>query len=78
MTPASGWRRCPVPGCGADLRAGHLMCRPCWANVPRAAQQQVHAAWRAIKSAPLSDCLGQMRAYREAADAAIAAAEVRR
>jgi hypothetical protein len=60
---------CPT-GCGRTRAAGHLMCRPCWSEVPRHLQRDVHRAWRAWR-VDLGDA-AHMRAYRAASDAAIA------
>jgi hypothetical protein len=46
------------------------MCRPCWSEVPRHLQRDVHRAWRAWRVDLAADA--HMRAYRAASDAAIA------
>lgn len=60
---------CPT-GCGRSRAAGHLMCRPCWGEVPRHLQRNVHRTWRAWRT-DLADPEA-MRSYRAASDAAIA------
>ncbi|MBI1386660.1 MAG: hypothetical protein GC150_17280 [Rhizobiales bacterium] len=71
-------RICPVPGCGAPIRAGHLMCGPCWANVPKELQKPVNTSWRRVGATCGKDKLAALRTYRQAADAAVMAAEDRR
>ena len=51
MTGAIERRKCPVPGCGASLRLGHLLCKPCWAAVPRAEQAAVNQTWTILREA---------------------------
>lgn len=42
-------RTCPVPGCGAPAKNGHLMCRPCWDLVPRFIQLAINRAWKNVR-----------------------------
>ncbi|GAB4184136.1 MAG: hypothetical protein OHK0024_24210 [Thalassobaculales bacterium] len=71
-------RPCPVPGCGAPIRRGHLMCHGCWHNVPRGAQGAVNAAWRRVGGSIGQERIAALRAWRAAADAAVLLAEARR
>ena len=73
-------RTCPVPGCGAGLRPGHLMCRPCWRNVPRKLQIAVNHSWTAFRSGrgEFATFGARRKSYDDACSAAIAAAEVAR
>ena len=52
MTPTRGYmppRQCPNPtGCRRVVRAGRLLCGPCWSLVPRDLQRAVNAAWRSF------------------------------
>jgi hypothetical protein len=67
-------RLCPVPGCGAAIRRGMLSCKECWYRVPAALRRQVNRTWRAFSSAQrrrAEERFALLRAYREAADAAI-------
>jgi hypothetical protein len=70
-------RICPVSGCGATLRSGHLMCRSCWYLVPHFIRVSVNRTWRLFR-----DCLYDRDAkradYDRAVQQAIAAAEERR
>jgi len=61
-------RECPT-GCGRRARAGHLMCGPCWREVPSNIQRDVYRTWRAWW-ADRGDA-DKMRAYTEASDAAV-------
>lgn len=36
---------CPT-GCGRTAKSGHLMCGPCWREVPQHLQNEVLRAWR--------------------------------
>ena len=70
-------RICPVPGCGAALERGHLMCRECWARVPRFIQVSVNRTWRLYSKGGF-DPLKRLANYRRAAEQAVKAAEERR
>lgn len=59
---------CPV-GCGRKVHVGHLMCRPCWSQVPRDLQQAVYRTWRAWRGGLDHE---KAAAYRQAREAAIA------
>jgi hypothetical protein len=82
-TPGIECRLCPVPGCAAPLRLGHLMCKPCWGSVPRVEQAAVNQTWTAVRSgvrqAARTGDIASYRAiveqYRTAAEAAVASAE---
>jgi hypothetical protein len=63
-------RDCPT-GCGRTARTGHLMCGPCWAEVPKHLQREVYRTWRNWRRNVADG--DAMRAYREASDAAVAA-----
>ena len=62
-------RKCPI--CGAEIRAGRLMCIEHWGMVPRDLQKAVNRTWRAYKNAnhghPAIEALG---IYQRAYDAA--------
>jgi len=62
--------QCPT-GCGRTVRPGHLMCRPCWGEVPRELQRDVNRTWRAW-SRDIGDTAA-MQAYKDAREAALAA-----
>lgn len=67
-----------MPGCGGHPRAGHLMCRSCWAMVPKEKQAAVYSTWRAFTRQPRRDADARgaaLDAYSEAADAAVKAVE---
>ena len=68
-------RDCPV-GCGRTARPGHLMCGPCWAEVPRELQRDVYRTWRALQATrSRARQFGKTKAledYQAARDAAIA------
>ncbi len=74
-------RTCPVPGCGAPLKHGHLLCKGCWFAVPAAERRAVHSTWRKFRyRLDGDDAEAQVAAlatYREATDAAIAIAAAR-
>ena len=61
---------CPT-GCGRIRRHGHLMCAPCWHEVPAHLQRDVMTTWKAWRKAPGSTTA--FRAYSEAHDNAIGA-----
>jgi hypothetical protein len=62
---------CACPSrCGRNRVTGQLLCRPCWGDVPRHLQREVHRTWRAWR-ADLGDP-DLMRSHRSASDAAIA------
>ena len=76
-------RPCPVPMCGATAKAGQLMCRPCWGNVPRRLQADVSRTWRAYRSKLAARAIPDARlearkAYIIASDAAVDAATASR
>ncbi len=58
---------CPV-GCGRTHAAGHLMCRPCWGQVPKHLQRDVLRTW--AKWLDFGD-LDAFNEYLTARDAAI-------
>jgi len=62
--------KCPT-GCGRQVARGHLMCRPCWAKVPKELQQRVYVTWRAWRKDFADETA--MAAYREARENAMAA-----
>jgi hypothetical protein len=61
---------CPT-GCVRSRRAGHLMCSPCWAEVPRHLQRDVLRTCRTWRRDPAA--AEAFRAYRAASEAAVAA-----
>jgi hypothetical protein len=65
-------RRCPVPGCGVSIEAGHLMCKPCWFAVPADQRAAVNRTYRAMRAS--QDKIEAVTRYRHAAEAAIEAA----
>lgn len=73
---------CPVSLCGAALRRGHLMCRPCWSRVPRALQSSVNRTWaayrRELKPGNVEARQEARRSYLNATQAAIDAVEASR
>src|SRR5260370_1271360 len=58
-------RLCPAPGCGAPLRLGHLVCKPCWYAVPKAEQHAVNQSWTALRAAMRGVTRQNLPAYRE-------------
>lgn len=60
---------CPT-GCGRTRRRGHLMCGPCWAEVPKHLQAEVYRTWRKWRR-NLADG-DALREYQAAHDAALA------
>lgn len=75
-------RTCPIPGCGAGLRAGHLMCGGCWRRVPRRLQTAVNQSWARYQDARRpgnAEALSAARGnYEAAAAGAIGAVEASR
>jgi hypothetical protein len=70
-------RICPVPGCGATAKSGHLMCRACWFTVPPYIRASVNRTWRAFSRGGFG--LKQKREdYDRACQGAIAAVVQRR
>lgn len=63
--------KCPAKPCGAELEAGHLLCRDHWKAVPPPLQREVNATWRTMFKQPSVVTVGN---YRDARDRAIAAA----
>lgn len=62
-------RRTPCPtGCGRGVRTGHLMCGPCWHQVPRDLQRDVVRTWKAYNDDPTDQA---WFAYVEAREAAL-------
>lgn len=59
---------CPV-GCGRTVSTGRLMCRTCWAEVPKDLQRKVNSTWR--KWSNDMGSVEAMAAYKEARDDAI-------
>lgn len=39
------YRTCAADGCSVRRRADQIMCRRCWAAVPKAIQNRVYAAY---------------------------------
>jgi hypothetical protein len=37
---------CLGPGCGEQVRADRLACRPCWRQIPRPLRDVLWATWR--------------------------------
>ena len=63
---------CALPGCGAAVGSGKLMCREHWYMVPLKQRRLVNARWRALKSGPSVDGL---KDYRRAVALAVEAAQ---
>lgn len=68
---------CPT-GCGRNVRVGHLMCGPCWGEVPPHLKRDVLRTWRTYKAVPAGmspETMDRRRAarmaYQEARDAAV-------
>lgn len=61
---------CPVAHCARACPKLHLMCVEHWRMVPKLLQGPVHTAARAMRRRPST---ANVREYRDAADAAIAA-----
>jgi hypothetical protein len=58
-------RFCPVPGCGAPAKNGHLMCRSCWFQVPAFMRASVNRTWKNFRAGGFG-----LRAKRDDYDAA--------
>jgi len=70
QAPRSG---CPVEGCGAPLKRGHLMCLGHWRRVPKPLAVEINETWKKING---GDCGIESAAevvarYRAAKTAAI-------
>lgn len=66
---------CPT-GCGRKVRSGHLMCGPCWSEVPGDLQRDVLRTWRAYSrsaAAGADDFPERGQAYEAARTAALEA-----
>jgi hypothetical protein len=61
---------CPT-GCGRQHKSGHLMCRPCWSEVPKHLQLEVYRTWRLWSRNPANG--EAARAYDAAVEAAVGA-----
>lgn len=64
-------RLCPIPGCGAALKPGHLMCLQHWSSITVVQRREVNAA---LKSFHQCRSQATLRAYRAARNVAIEAA----
>lgn len=69
---------CPVAGCGAKRKAGHLLCGECWRRVPKNLQMAVNQRWLAYQRAGIDTTLARRREYLAAADEATKASEAAR
>lgn len=67
--PTLGNRACPT-GCGRVAKPAHLMCGPCWREVPSHLQREVYRTWRHWRR-DFADA-DALREYEAAYDAAIA------
>lgn len=56
-------RPCPIPGCKAQTKPGHLMCKPHWFSVPQPLRAAVNRTWANFRKDP--------KAYSSARQAAI-------
>lgn len=63
----SSFTPCPT-GCGRKVHRGHLMCGPCWREVPKHLQLEVYRTWRAYQKEPTDPAWD---AYIDARDNAI-------
>jgi hypothetical protein len=70
IPPARPASSCPT-GCGRTVKPGHLMCGPCWREVPKHLQVDVWRTWRAYDKEPSDQRFMEYSAAREAAVAAI-------
>lgn len=68
-------RHCEVPGCGAEIARGKLMCRDHWYTVPRKIRGDVNRFWKAFCGAKNGDRLAAIGHYRLAVQAAVAAVQ---
>jgi hypothetical protein len=39
---------CPT-GCGGQRTHGHVMCSPCWRQVPHRLKKELHDTWRLVE-----------------------------
>jgi len=69
----SAMRTCPIPGCGAGLRSGHLMCLRHWRMVPQPKQREVNRTWRYLRKVGTRKSIVEYEASVKAAIDAIAA-----
>ena len=71
---------CPTD-CGANVQAGHLMCRHCWSLVPKTLQTEVYSTWRSLNrslhAAGNPHYAGRLAVYESAAGAAVNSARER-
>jgi len=67
-------RKCPVVGCADIQKPGKLMCLSHWRRTPKPLRDEVWRTWKihVDDNGPLETRLVNIRAYREAADAAVA------
>ena len=65
-------RLCALPGCGAPVGTGKLMCREHWYMVPLRLRRLVNRRWRALNRGASLDCL---KDYRRAVSLAVEAAQ---
>jgi hypothetical protein len=70
-------RVCPVPGCGAPAKNGHLMCRSCWFKVPKYLRIAVNRTWKNFRAGGFG-LQGKRADYERACEGAIAAVVQRR
>ena len=63
-------RACPVPGCGAPAKNGHLMCRTCWFIVPKYIRLSVNRTWRTFRKGGFG-LTGKRADYERACQGAI-------
>lgn len=71
-------RICPVLLCSGAVRPTQLLCWRCWDAVGYARRRDVRTTWRAVRAAVRErspDLRAKIALYRQASDAAIAAAE---
>jgi hypothetical protein len=61
---------CPT-GCGRKIKFGHLMCKPCWGEVPEHLQRRVYETLRTFRGSLGPERKEALAKYREAADEAI-------
>jgi len=67
---------CPIDGCTRTRQSGQLMCKPHWYKVPKELRDKVWKTARKMWNDD-PDVETAYKAWREAADEAIAAVELR-
>lgn len=72
-----GRHPCAISGCEARTKAGHLMCREHWSQVPLAERREVNDSWNGVhacnKALDLHDSIARYGAATKAAVDAVMA-----